>query len=37
MPVDPVDIAVQDSVDIPHNHPGISRLNYVQYGLPNKE
>lgn len=37
MPVDPLDIAVQDSVDIPHNHPGISRLNYVQYSMPNKE
>lgn len=37
MSVDPADIAVLGSVDIPHNRLDISRLNFVQNRVPNSE
>ena len=37
MPVDPADIAILGSVDIPHNRFDISRFNFVQNRVPNPE
>lgn len=37
MPVDPANIAILGSVDIPHNCLGISRLNFAQNHVPNPE
>ena len=37
MPVDPANIAILGSVDIPHNCLDISRLNFVQNRVPNPE